>query len=297
MYSQHDYRTLMQASSLIALSAILYGFLGYLGTAVLNENFTISAMLFWRFFIAGSWMLCFTVKNCSPRVFSKELPVLLGMFVLGAIGYAGSSEFYFLASQFTGTGLAMVIFFCYPIIIAVISWLRNPQHFNKYTFVLLSTMSVGLLLLRDPTAHGVNWLGISFGIIAALCYALYIMGSKRFSLVSDANVITTIVCYGCACIFFILALATKSFVLPHTAKTWWNLLALGVLATALPIQLMLKGLRYVSSMRASIISVLEPIVTVLVGVVMLHEFISGVQMLGVIIILCSALLVQFHKEL
>ncbi len=52
-----------------------------------------------------------------------------------------------------------------------------------------------------------------------------------------------------------------------------------------------------SSMRAAIISVLEPLVTVFVGVLLLNESLTHLQMLGAAIIISSALLVQFQKEI
>jgi drug/metabolite transporter (DMT)-like permease len=50
-------------------------------------------------------------------------------------------------------------------------------------------------------------------------------------------------------------------------------------------------------MRASIISVLEPLVTVVVGIILLNESISNVQLIGGLLILSSALVVQFQKGL
>jgi drug/metabolite transporter (DMT)-like permease len=122
------------ASILVAVSGILYGFLGFLGTHALREHMDIPTMLFWRFLIAGIWMFCFSLKNYMKQ--KKTSPaldkrVLLFMFALGAVGYAGSSGFYFLASQYTGTGLAMVIFFSYPIMIAMLSWMFHRHRLSK----------------------------------------------------------------------------------------------------------------------------------------------------------------------
>jgi drug/metabolite transporter (DMT)-like permease len=162
----------------------------------------------------------------------------------------------------------------------------------------LMTMTTGLILLRDSPTHPFDAMGIFFGIMAAICYAFYVVGSKHIaSYTIDSNVLTMMVCLGCAFIFLILSIASHNFVLPKTIKSWLYLFSLGIFATALPIQLMLKGLKYISSMRASIISVLEPLVTVLVGILLLKESISHLQLIGAFIILGSALLIQFQKEL
>jgi drug/metabolite transporter (DMT)-like permease len=289
-----------QAGLLVALSGILYGFLGYLGTTIIRENFSISTMLFWRFFIAGCWMLLFVLKKHSThRVLDYiDRRSLLSMFLLGAIGYAGSSGFYFVASQYTGTGLAMVIFFTYPIMVALASWMLHRKKLTLPLLLTLCAMMIGLYLLRNTASDEYSLIGISWGVISALCYAFYLIGSKYIASVTmDSNVLTMMVSFGCAAIFLILALSSHSFVFPHSTKSWCYILAVGIFATALPIQLMLEGLKYVSSMRASIISVLEPLVTVVVGMLLLNESITYLQTIGAFIVLTSAMLIQFQKEL
>jgi drug/metabolite transporter (DMT)-like permease len=297
----HDYyKKTIQASLLVALSGILYGFLGYLGTTVIRENMTISTMLFWRFFIAAIWILIFIVGKHARRR-STNFPdrrSLMKMFALGAIGYAGCSGFYFLSSQYLGTGLAMVIFFSYPIIVAVSSWFLHDHKLNASILLTLVVMTTGLFLMRNSASKGMSFLGILFGIINAICYAYYVMGSKKLSSVTmDSNIFTIMVCFGSSFIFLAISLSTHAFSFPVSLKGCGYILALGILATALPIQLMLEGLKYVSSLRASIISVLEPLITVFVGIILLDESISTVQAVGALMILGSTLLVQFNRNL
>jgi drug/metabolite transporter (DMT)-like permease len=296
-----NHRKTLQASLLVAVSGTLYGFLGYLGTTILRSDMSISTMLFWRFLIAAAWILLFIIFNHSRKSNIKNYPsksMLVRMFMLGAIGYAGCSGFYFLSSLYIGTGLAMVIFFSYPIMIAVGSWLIHRHKLNAGIVFTLITMTIGLFLIHNSSSEEVNVLGITFGVLNALCYAFYVMGSKQLSTVNiDSNVFTIMVCLGSSFIFLILALITSTFVIPTTLKNWEYILAVGILATAIPIQLMLEGLKYISSLRASIISVLEPLVTVVLGVILLNESISDLQMLGSCLILGSTLLVQFNRGL
>lgn len=291
-------KQIYQASFLVALSGILYGFLGFLGTSVLRENFSIVTMSFWRFAIAGCWMMLFAFRRYSKgKMYPVNKQILIVMFLLGALGYAGSSGFYFAASRYAGTGLAMVIFFSYPVVVALTSWMRD-KNFSWVTFCVLVIMVFGLLLLRGSSLHPLSLVGIFFGVVSAVLYAFYVVGSKRFSLTSvDSVLLAMMVSYGCAFIFLICSLVGGSFAFPHDLKCILYLLSLGILATAIPIQLMLEGLKVVSSMRASIISVLEPLVTVFVGILLLNESLSPQQIVGTVIILSSAVLIQFHREL
>ena len=291
---------IVQASLLVALSGILYGFLGVLGTHILQESISIPAMLFWRFFIAGCAMLVFVIfKNSQKKIsFSVDKMTLFYMFLLGAFGYATSSALYFAASRYTGTGLAMVIFFSYPIIVALFSIVFHRKGMTKGTLLTLFLICLGLFLMKQSPDNAFSMLGIFFAVASAICYAIYVFGSKHLSALHlDANVLTTFVCFGCAFILLLYTLFTHTFAVPHTLHNWIYLITFGVVVTALPIQLMLQGLKVISSMRASIISVLEPLVTVFLGILILHENISHMQLLGALIILASALFVQFQKEL
>ena len=159
-------------------------------------------------------------------------------------------------------------------------------------------MTVGLLLLRNSGDHPFSMVGVFFGLASAASYAFYVISSKKYvSIAIDSNVLTMVVSFGSALIFLAIAISDHHFAFPHSVRSWIYLFALGTLATAIPIQLMLEGLKYVSSMRASIISVLEPLITLIVGVILLNEAVSNLQVLGGILILGSAILVQFQKEL
>lgn len=190
----------------------------------------------------------------------------------------------------------MVIFFSYPIAIALYSWLAHRNTMSFLTLLTLLLMFVGLILLHDFSGHTLNFSGLFMGIMAALSYAFYIIGSKKFATADmNPNLLTMIVCFGSASLFLILSLTSRSFILPQSFGSWISLLALGILVTALPIQLMLRGLKFVSATRASIISVLEPLVTVIVGIILLNESVTALQFIGCFLILTSAIFVQFQK--
>ena len=103
-------------------------------------------------------------------------------------------------------------------------------------------------------------------------------------------------CLGNSLIFFIISCITKSFFIPTTLHAWSYIIAIGIIATAVPIQLLLDGIKHISSIKASILSVLEPVVTLLVGVALLSESISATQAIGVLTVLLGAILIQFERS-
>jgi drug/metabolite transporter (DMT)-like permease len=290
---QHD----LKATLLVAISATLYGFLAFLGTQLIRAHFSIENMLFWRFFIAAIWMLGYYTFQ-KRKTFLKELPnirALIPIFLLGAICYSGSCGFYFLATQYTGTGLAMVIFFSYPMMVAILVWFTDRRAISISLITALIAISFGLFLLKGPSSHSINLLGISFALLAALSYAFYVFGTKWTVKTIDSGLSTIVVCLGCATAFLLITLLTHTFVITHSIRDWLYIIALSIIATAIPIQLMLEGLKSINPVHASVLSVLEPLVTVGVGIILLSETISFIQATGCIIILISALAIQFQR--
>lgn len=286
----------MRGTFLVALSGMLYGVIGYLGSKLLHEHLAIPAMLFWRFFIAALWMLCSSFllkKNFSWKKLNNINFLIIILF--GAVTYSGGSAFYFIASQHIGTGLAMVIFFCFPMFVTLFAWILSDWRMNKYTFISLMAVIAGLFLLKDKGNTTLDLGSISFAVLAAFFYAGYVYGSQHTIKKMDSNVLTFLICLSNSIIFFAVVCYTKTFTFPVIWQAWLYIIAIGIVATALPIQLLLDGLKYISPIKASILSVLEPVMTVVVGLVLLHETLTITQAIGIIIVLLGAILVQFEK--
>jgi drug/metabolite transporter (DMT)-like permease len=84
--------------------------------------------------------------------------------------------------------------------------------------------------------------------------------------------------------------------MPVTISAIGNIGALAVLSTLLPIYFVFVALRYIDSTKASILSVFEPIVTIILGVIFLNEKITIVQYIGVGVVLVGVYLVQSCKK-
>lgn len=292
---EKDIKMQLWAAFLVILSGSLYGFIGYLGTQILNDHFSVPDMLFWRFFVAFIWMALFLLVKKEAVPFSKaNSSSLLSVFILGSLFYSTSSAFYFIASEQAGTGLAMVIFFSFPIFVVLYAWLANKNRINKFAVASLIAILLGLYLLKGEGDASISVKGILLAITSALLYAFYIISNKKNIQALSANVSTTLICFGNAIIFFIITMIAGTFTIPAHFSTWLCIILLGVFATALPIQLLLMGLKYITSTKASILSVLEPVVTVLVGIALLHEVVTSLQIAGIAIMLLGATLIQFE---
>ena len=281
-----------QVGSLYAISSgLCYGFLGYFGVQLLKSNLSIANMLFWRFLVAA--FFTFIILMFKGKNIFQPLTENLKIIFYGIAFYGTSSITYFIGSNYIGTGLTMVVFFIYPAIVMLFNWILYNEGISKTYYLAFSMIIVGILLLADLHELKLDFLGIGFGILSAICYACYVVASKKSNV--SPLISTLMVLIGCSIACLIVACFEGNFVIPDR-NNWLNITFMAIICTALPILLLLKGLKYISSEKAAIVSVLEPVFVLLSGIILLGETVSVMQIFGTIIILSGAVITLFSKN-
>ncbi|MDQ7862090.1 DMT family transporter [Peribacillus frigoritolerans] len=75
------------------------------------------------------------------------------------------------------------------------------------------------------------------------------------------------------------------------ADVWISALLLALVSTVAAFVLYTSGLKYLEASKASILATIEPIVAVVTGVLFLGEHLRGWQVVGIALVLYSAILV------
>ena len=156
---------------LAILSAVLYGSLPLVGLEITATGLSIEAMLFWRFILSFFLLACLfpsSVFMLKKTVFKKILMAILG--------YVLSSFFYFKCAEYIGTGLAMTVFFIYPMLLALINYILLKETLPLSQKLGMLFAFIALLFLTDFKFHyqGDMFIGFIFGIIGGLGYATYV---------------------------------------------------------------------------------------------------------------------------
>ncbi len=282
--------------ALAALSGILYGCLGYFGHDLSVHGLSITEICLWRF-VFGSF--CFL--PLLPFMFKQKIALrdLLFPFVLGSICYSTSAYFYFMACPYIGSGLAMIIFFTYPILVVLISSFLHKKRPTGISLLSSFLILVGCSLIAYQKSIKLDPYGITLSLIAAFGYGFYVALSKNKGVKPLPPLISTFcVCLGNVLAFAILLVCTQDhYSFPSDPYVLRQLTLFGIFGTFLPVLLLLYSLKYISSNTAAIISVFEPLTSLSVGFFILKESVSLIQFSGALIILSAAMLTSlFTKE-
>lgn len=280
----------------VALSAVLYGSLGYIGTMLMRAGESVGNMLFLRSVISFFSILLIIVLTARVRRALmdcfREPRALIFALIMGGAFYAVGSEFFFLASFRIGTGLGMVIFFSYPGFVILLDWIFHRKAPTPRIALCLAGMLAGLICLSVGQDANFDLVGIAYGVLAAFGYAVYLVASKKQTGKLDSMVSTLAISAGNTIFFVALAGWDGTLSIPPLGPVWIWVIALGTIATSIPILLMLKGLERIDTARASIISALEPVTTLILGTMLLGEHLLLFQQIGVVLMIVFAICAQ-----
>jgi drug/metabolite transporter (DMT)-like permease len=281
----------------VALSGITFGTIGYSGTYLLSVGMSVSQMLFWRFSIAA-FSLLFLIKWPSVKAAKKTISfkAIAYCFLLGGVAYSLSTSFFFSSIPYIGSGIAMVIFYAFPILVALLNWGIDGKKLTLLEGIAIAMMIPGILLLANTDNIQFDPYGMLLGAGSALFYGIYFYGSKKGGQTLPALLSSFVVCLGNTFFFASVCWIKGEIYLPQTFMVWIQCIGFAVVGTLIPLGLLFMGLKTVPVTKAALISILEPITTVMIGVLLLEETLSFGQIAGIALMFLAVIIVQLKAH-
>lgn len=249
-----------------------------------------TTILAWRFTLAT---LCLVVLlKCRGISLALDKQLILRLALLGGLGYGTMSTLFALSIKHVPASLAAMLLYTYPALVSVLSFFIGDERYTWQKGLALSVCFSGLFLVLGVSFANVGILGFVFGLGAALVYSIYIVAGNRLLQGINPLVTTTYVCASAAVVFVLSGLAGNSLNWSLPLSGWLSIIGIALLATIVGIVGFFAGMSRIGAINASIISTLEPVITVLLSMILLHEKITPLQVGGGILILGSILFLQ-----
>lgn len=275
----------------IIVSAISFGAAAIFARFAYEAGTTPVTLLFLRFGIASLGMLFIMLVRGIPLPRGR---ILLGLVLMGAIGYAGQSFCYFTALTMASAGLVALLLYLYPALVTVLAMviLKEPVLKLKMIAVVLALAGTALTI---GTTGGGKPLGIVLGLGAAFIYSVYILfGSKIIK--QGAAIQSSIVIIISAAAVYGGIIAIQGATFPATLSGWASVSAVALISTVLAIVTFLAGLERVGPTNAATLSTIEPVVTVILAAWILGETITPLRIAGGIMILLAVIVLAKSKN-
>src|SRR5512135_12179 len=268
----------------IALSAAAFGTLAIFGRYAYADGLDTFTTLALRFSIAAAIMAALLAVRHEAWPRGRSLIQLIGM---GALGYVGQSFSYLTAIKFASAGLVALLLYLYPAFVAILSAIFLKERFTRLKISALLIATSGAALTANP--QGGTWTGILLAIAAAGIYSVYIIVGTQVLKRVSALQSSTVIFASAGAVFAILA-ALNGPHWPHSVSGWAAIAAIIVIATIVPVIAFLAGLKRIGPTNASLLSTLEPIVTVLLAAWLFSEVLQPAALIGGALILIAVVL-------
>ena len=243
------------------------------------------------------------VRPETLRLRRRELPYFI---LFGVGGLALVQWFYFLAIHRLEIGIALLIQYLAPVLVAL--WARYVLHepVRRRLWAALALALTGLALVVEIwSGLSLNTAGVAASLGAAGSYALYILLAEQR--IGERDPIS-LVCMGFLFASILWAVLRPWWSFPvhvvgedvslhgHFSSVHlpvWSLMAwMILLGTIVPFALLVASLRYISATRAGIVAMVEPVAGTIVAWAWLGESLSGVQLVGALVVLAAIFLAQ-----
>lgn len=272
-----------------AVMLVLLSALGF-GSAPLFAKLAYAGGVSPTMLLALRFLLAAIVLALVVRVRRIRLPrgrALAGFVLMGTL-YAAQAQSYFTALLYASSGLVALLLYVYPVLVALLALLLGWQKLNRRTLVLLAIAMAGIAVTLGGKLEG-QPLGIGLALLAPVVYAVYILIGGRLTQGVDPLAATLVILTTGALVNGILAVA-GGIESPHGTTAWLAIVAIALFSTVVAVTFFLVGIKHIGAAQASIISTLEPVITLLLGVTLLGESISISQLFGGALVLVAVIL-------
>jgi drug/metabolite transporter (DMT)-like permease len=213
----------------------------------------------------------------------------IGIVVLSGVLMGVHWLTYFEALQRSSVAIGMLSIFTYPAMTTLLEPLLLKKEFEGRHLLLAGLVVLGVYFLAPSFSldDGAT-IGMLFGLLSAFIYSLRNILMKTQVDSVDGSVLMT---YQSG----IAAVVILPFLFVHdampTAEAWPYLIGLGLLTTAIGHSLFLGVFKYFSVTTASILSCIQPVYGILLGVLFFKEMPTAMSLVGGVLIL-SAVVVE-----
>lgn len=279
------------------VSAACFGTLGVLAQLAYREGAAPLPLLAWRFFLVTLLMAVYQlIRNASAM---KASLADMGVYAaLSLTGYGAASVCYFFALRFASASVVAVLLYTYPAIVAVMSALFFGERLTRRRILAIALTFAGCALVVGLLSSDVQAApaGIALGLGAALGYSVFNVLSYRW-MGSKPRIVLMTYTFGISAVALavITVVTGGSLAVSAWSPTLWGLLGLIVLLpTFIAVLLYLNGIRRLGAAQAAIVSTTEPLFTIALAAVVLHERLTVMQMIGAALVIAGVVAAEWR---
>ncbi len=266
-------------------------------TVYQHSTFEPMDIAIWRMLFAAPliWAMVIWLRRAAPRKVKSDAPVkpalLIGMLLSVAVLLA-----FFGLERLPGSTY-IVLFYSYPAMVVLMSRLLGERIGPRAWLALAMALTGIILTVPDISVPGgIDQLGVVFALANAFIVAVYYLLSKRvLAGVLDISGSSAWMMLG-TLLMMLLLIPLRGLQPPPNVLSLLMLLGIATLGTVLPVFGINLAIQRIGAAQTSLISTVEPPLSMIVSTIVLGELIVALQWVGAALIIGSVIALQLRPR-
>lgn len=276
------------------ISATLFGITPLLTKTILESGLDVFSILFYRNLIVLPFLyLMARVKTISFKIDMHQIKdvILVGVFGTFLTGVLLNSSY-----QYIAVGTATTLHFLYPLFVALLARILYRDTLSKGKLISLILALFGVCCFIDLKGSG-SFIGIVLATASGLSYAYYMiqLEKKHLSKIHPFILSFCLSMVVCQCIV-VMNVFTPVIENSISLPIWFCLFLLAFLCSIIAVSLLQLGTRYLGATSASLLCLFEPMISILMGWILLDETLSPMKIIGCGIILWAVIIFVLDQK-
>lgn len=271
------------------LSAVIYGLMPLMATHIYADGVNAMTLVFLRNFLAlPSLALLAYIESKTLKI---KIKPFFSISILSFLGCTLTPILLFSSYNYIPSGTATIFHFVYPTLVVIIGLVFLKRKMEKATLISIAFCLVGIAVFYNPqdTFH---FGGAGLALMSGVTFAIYVVLLSKFeSLENMGFLFSFYVALWSSIITFILCVSTNSLLLPQSFNGWLLCALFALLVTTGAVVLFQQGTFIIGGERSAILSTLEPITGVVVGIWLLGEKCKLNIILGSVLVLAASVII------
>ncbi len=278
----------MKGIALVILSAVIFGITPTMAKYTYTHGSNPVMMTMFRSLLPIPIILAFLLfKKIPIKIPAKTLGKIS---IIALIGSTVTSVMLNMSYNYIPVGMSTTLHFVYPTFVSILCFLFYKEHIDRAKILALMISSAGILCFFQGGANG-SLVGILLALGSGLTYAFYMMSVDKWG-IKDMHpmVFSLYTCLFVSIYTFLYGAMTNQVTFDLTPLSWLYTFIVAVSVSVGANAFLQVGIRYTGASTSAILSMFEPITSVVCGVLILNESLSGVKLLGCALILFAVYL-------
>lgn len=277
---------------LTILSAIIFGVTPIMAKMTYSLGSNGLTLAFLRHFLVIPVLyLCVKLQKQSLKITKTQC---INIIKVGIFGSGLTVLTLYVSYSYISVGSATVLHFLYPMFVSLIMFLFFKETLTKTNRMCLIVATTGIVFFIEP--GGSSMIGFVLALISAISFAYYIVGIDRLWLNELPSYVLNFYLAIVVSIFIgIVGFSNQTLVIDMPLSVYGYSFIIAVLTSVIGIICLQKGIQYLGAATASILSMFEPTISVIIGIIVLNEQLNSMKIIGCCIILLAITIIVVNN--